>query len=151
MRPFRFRLERLLRLKLAEKRQCAVALGRARHELGRREEDLLQARQQREGVTSSYARLAGVASRPADWIIAQNALNTAHRRVLERQAAVSQAQAKVEEARLRLVEQSREVEVYQRLRRREWEEYSLEVRRAGQKEIDAVATEQFSRRTDASR
>jgi flagellar FliJ protein len=146
MKPFRFRLARLLRLKLAEKRQRAIALGRALHDLDSREAALAVAQRQRDEIVSTYARLADAPSRPADWTIAQNALVAAQRRINERRTAVQQAEAKVEEARLLLLEQSREVEVYQRLRRKEWEEYSRDVQRAEQKEIDAVAGERFAQK-----
>jgi len=147
MRPFRFRLARLLRLKLAEKRQRAIALGRAQHDLDSCEAALAAAQQQRDGIVTAYARLADAPSRPADWTIAQNALIASQRRINERRTTVQQAEAKVEEARLLLVEQAREVEVYQRLRRKEWEEYSRDVQRAEQKEIDALAGDRFAQRS----
>ncbi|MEW5701274.1 MAG: flagellar export protein FliJ [Candidatus Zixiibacteriota bacterium] len=145
MKPFHFRLQRLLRLKVAEKGQCALALGRSRHELGMREDELRAAEDRHGSMTESYLRLADKPSCPSDWILGRNALDAAHRRVQERQTAVQQAATRVEEARLRLVEQSREVEAYQRLRRKAWEEHNREVQRTVQKDIDATAGEKFTR------
>lgn len=149
MKPFRFRLARLLHLKDAEKKQRAAELAVEQGLLREREDDLGRAEVERENVQSLYGALSGRPAEARTWEGAQLALGAAKQHILRRQEAVRRAADQVEQARERLVQKAREFETLERLRLRLWREHTLEKLRFEQKENDEKAVTRFGR--DAAR
>lgn len=144
MKPFRFRLDRLRRLKEAEQQQRVLELGEARRLLERRETELNQAVERMEEAAIRYAELGTGSSSANDWQRAEAALKRDKLLALKAADIARKAAENVEVVRERLVAKSREVQVYVRLRRRKREQYELEMRRAEQKENDARAVERHT-------
>src|SRR3990172_2089647 len=126
MKPFRFRLARLMHLKQAEKKQRAVELAHEQGLMRECEAQLDDSRQECAVVAESYAALSERPSEARQWDGALLALGAAKREVLRRIDLVRRASERVEQARERLVQKSREAETLERLRQRRWREYALE-------------------------
>jgi len=148
MKPFRFRLARLLQLKLAEKKQRAIELAHEQQALRVREAELEDSHAQHAKVGCSYAALSTRATRASEWEGAVLALGAAELEISRRVGRVRQASDLVDQARERLVQKAREAETLDRLRQRRWREHVLEDLRAEQKENDAKAVTQFIRDRD---
>jgi flagellar export protein FliJ len=145
MKPFRFRLTRLMHLKQAEKKQRAAELAHEQMQLRARESELASAERQEDAVRESYAGLAGRPAKASAWEGALNALGAAKKHVHKRQDVVHRAAEQVDAARERLVQKAREFETLERLRLRQWREHQLENQRSEQKENDEKAVIRFSR------
>jgi flagellar export protein FliJ len=151
MKPFRFRLHRLLRLNEAERRQRAIALEQKNAALRAEEQHLARLQGDRRVVEDSYAQLPTALTRASDWTTAQNALVGAGRRIAAQSKTVADTAAEAEKVRITLIAKAREVETLRRLRRRRRKEYDLELRRDVQKQNDEKAIQRFARsRTVAS-
>lgn len=149
MKPFRFRLDRLRRLKEAEKTQRVLELAEARRHLEHLESDLNAAVARMSGAADRYAALSERPSRPGDWAGSQEALLREKHRAHKAAESAHKAAQVVEEVRERLIEQTREVQILSRLRRRKREQYDLDMRRAEQKQNDARALERYNLRENA--
>jgi flagellar FliJ protein len=145
MKPFRFRLRRLLRLNEAERRQRAIALEQKNAALRAEEQTLAQLQGARRAVENSYAQLSTVPTRASDWMTAQNALVGAGQRIAAQSKTVANTAAAAEQVRMTLIAKAQEVETLRRLRRRRRKEYDLELRREVQKENDEKAVQRFTR------
>ncbi len=144
MKPFRFRLTRVLQLNEAEQRQCAIALAQENNALGAEQQRLSLRIDQQDQVEQSYAGLAGRQTSVTDWVVAEHALSGAKTRVMKQSQAVKKAETQVEKARVVLVRKSSEVETLKRLRERKRKEYDVQFRRDEQKQIDEKAVERFA-------
>ena len=145
MKPFRFRLGRLLQIKQAEKKQRAAELARERHELFQKEAALADSQQERAQVQRSYAALTTRPARACEWDGAILALEASELEISRRLEIVRRAAEQVEQARERLIQKAREAETLDRLRQRQWREHTLENLRSEQKENDARAVTQYTR------
>ncbi len=145
MKPFRFRLARLLHLKQAEKKQCAAALAREQNELHKMETVLAEVRCHCTLIENSYGTLSTRVSNVREWSGAQLALEIAERHVATQVEAIRLAAQRVEDARDRLILKAREAETLERLRQRQWFDYNHERQREEQKENDAKAVDRFTR------
>jgi flagellar export protein FliJ len=148
MKPFRFRLARLLHLKHAEKKQRAAELAREQHELRRTESALADSREQCAKVQHSYAALSARPARACEWDGAVHALGAAELEISRRIDLVRRAGIQVELARERLIQKAREAETLDRLRQRQWSEHVHESLRSEQKDNDAKAVARFIRDRD---
>ncbi|MBD3297060.1 MAG: flagellar export protein FliJ [candidate division Zixibacteria bacterium] len=146
MRAFRFRLERLLHLREAEKQQCALELAEKRRLFDQEQRRLRQELRERERVTTSYRRLGRQASAAWSWNSARDAMRAAETRVANQAKTTKAALDEVDQARERLVEKSGEVESYVRLREKQREEHDLAARRAEQKVHDDTAVDRHLQR-----
>lgn len=144
MKPFRFRLQRLLRLMQGQKQQLVVALARAQTQADDARRAHIAAQTLAFSVADAYLRLREKPATASDWETARDALNAARGRVDQHAVTVRKADALVEEARERLVDHSRQVEVYERLRLRRLREHEIDSRRTDQKGLDAVAIDQHA-------
>jgi len=149
MKPFRFRLARLLQLKRAEKKQRAIELAHELHELHKKESALAESREERAEVQRSYAALSARPARASEWDGAVLALGAAELGISRRTDLVRRAGVQVEQARERLILKAREAETLERLRQRQWSEHVRESLRSEQKENDAKAVAQFIRDRDS--
>ncbi|HUU46576.1 MAG TPA: flagellar export protein FliJ [Acidobacteriota bacterium] len=147
MKQFHFRLERLLRLKESERRQRVTALAEKRRCLDECEEALVAAQRAFDTLRESYISEAGRPTSPAILMMAQYAMTAAQRRITERAEAVGTATGEVEQARDHLIEKSREVDILERLRRKQWEEHTRDENRRDQNQIDAIAVQQYALRS----
>jgi flagellar export protein FliJ len=151
MKPFRFRLDRLRRLKEAEQRQQVLEMATARRQLEQRELEFNDAVARMDETTERYAKLGSGASNVSDWLRTESALKRQKALAFRAAEAAHKAAVGVEEVRERLIAKSREVEVYARLRRRKREQHDLEMRRAEQKDNDARALERHAQLKAESR
>ena len=145
MKPFRFRLQRLLHLGEGEKKQLASEMAVRRSELEEAEAACATQEQIQQRAEESYARLSVEGGPASGWIGAQLSIHAASRQVKRGEDAIRAAMIKLEEARERLVEKSREVETYVRLRQRRLEEHHDESLRQAQKVLDEVANVRSAR------
>ena len=148
MRPFRFRLERILHLGESQKQQLAVELAARGRELDRVEDELRNQQETQAIAMAAREQLSGQGGLAAAWTGAQLALASAVRQVRKAEDGVRSASLKVEESRDRLIEQSREVETYSRLCQRRREEHRDETLRLAQRDIDEVANTRRTRNSD---
>jgi flagellar export protein FliJ len=144
MRRFHFRLERLLHLRESERQQQVVNLAELRRQLRDCERKLENARAEFEELQNSYRSAQAQKTSPEMLMTVQYALAVAQHSIDERAEAVHRAQDEVEAAREQLVAKSREVDIVQRLRRNQWEEFSISEGRREQGRIDATAVQQFA-------
>jgi len=152
MRAFRFRLARLLHLREAEKRQRASELAVKRQIFDRQQQVLREELSIREETTGSYRDLKQRPTTAASWATARDSVRLAELRVARQATVTRESLAEVDRARDRLVEKSREVESYHRLRERQRAEHDTEARREEQKELDEMAIQRFheQRRDEAA-
>ena len=150
MRRFHFRLERLLRLKESERRQNVATLAEKKRSLEEREEALTSAHRAYDYLQESYAAVAAQPTSPAILMMAQYAMTAAQRHIADRRRAADSANVEVERARDLLIEKSREVDILERLRCKQWEEHVHEEGRRDQIQIDAIAVQQHVLRRQPS-
>lgn len=152
MRAFRFRLARLLHLREAEKRQRASELAVKRQEFDHQQQILREELREREATTGSYRDLKRHPASAASWASARDAVRLAEVRVARQATVTRETLAEVDRARDRLIEKSREVESYHRLRERQRAEHDTEARREEQKGLDEMAVQRFheQRRDEAA-
>jgi len=144
MRAFHFRLARLLHLREAEKRQRALELAQKRQKFDEEQRALREELHRREETTGSYRGLSRRPAAAAFWLGAKDAMRLCELRVA-RQANVTRAALDaVDHARDLLVEKSREVETYHRLRTRQQAEHEQAAHHEEQKGHDEVATQRFN-------
>ncbi|GAB4317244.1 MAG: hypothetical protein Kow0074_05730 [Candidatus Zixiibacteriota bacterium] len=145
MRAFRFRLERLLNLREAEKQQCALELAECRRRFDQEQEQLREQLRERERVTMLYRLLGRQSVSAWSWTSTRDALRAAEIRVAEQAKVTKQALDEVDRARDRLMEKAGEVERYVRLREKQRQEHAIAVLRAEQKVHDDTAVDRHLR------
>jgi flagellar FliJ protein len=148
---FRFRLETLLRLRIAERDQRRAELAKAirAEELLREEEAKLQAQQAKAVERSRQLKSPGAAN--------VDALMQTHRYEVvlatqRRQLAsqLSQVQAETNRRRLVLVEADRQVRVLEKLRERQAAVYRQQAERQAAKQFDEMAGVAYARRREVA-
>jgi flagellar protein FliJ len=149
---FRFRLETLLRLRIAERDQRRADLAKAlrAEELLRGEERGLQA-QQTDAVERTR-QLKGPGAADVDALLRSHRYEvvlTAQRKQLALQ--ITQVEAEIERRRLAVVEADRAVRVLEKLRERQQAAWRLEADRLEMKQLDETAHLGYLRRQEVLR
>jgi flagellar FliJ protein len=150
MTNYKFRLETLLRLRIAERDQRRADLAKAlRAEEMLRAEDQAVERQQAAAAEESR-RLKSPGSADVDALLQTHRFElalTTQRRTLASQ--IAQVQAEAERRRLALVEADRQVRVLEKLRARQAAAHRRESERLDVKQFDELAAQAFVRRQEA--
>jgi flagellar FliJ protein len=147
---FRFRLETLLRLRLAERDQRRAELAKAlrAEELLRAEERALEGQQIEAAEHSRRLKSPGTAN--VDSLLEMHRYEVvlaAQRRQLKQQ--IVQVEAETERRRQALVEADRQLRVLEKLRQRQAAVWKRETERQEVKQFDELASVGFSRRQEA--
>jgi flagellar FliJ protein len=147
---FRFRLETLLRLRLAERDQRRAELAKAlrAEELLHGEERTLEDRQIEAAARSRQLKLPGAAN--VDALLETHRYEivlAAQRRQLKQQ--ISQVEAETERRRQALVEADRQLRVLEKLRERQAAAWNKAAERQEVKQFDEMAVVGYSRRREA--
>jgi len=150
MNTFRFRLETLLRLRLAERDQRRTELAKAlrAEELLRGEERALEGRQIEAAARSRQLKSPGAAN--VDALLETHRYEvvlTAQRRQLKQQ--IAQVEAETERRRQALVEADRQLRVLEKLRERQAAAWKKENERQEVKQLDELAIVGYGRRQEA--
>jgi flagellar protein FliJ len=150
MTAFKFRLETLLRLRIAERDQRRADLAKAlrAEEMLRTEDQLLVQKQAAAAEESRQLKLPGAAD--VDALLQTHRFELAlitQRRTLASQ--IAQVQAEAERRRLALVEADRQVRVLEKLRERQAAAHRRAAERLDVKQFDELATQAFVRRQEA--
>lgn len=150
MNMFRFRLETLLRLRLAERDQRRTELAKAlrAEELLRGEERTLEGRQIEATARSRQLKSPGAAN--VDALLETHRYEvvlTAQRRQLKQQ--ITQVEAETERRRQGLVEADRQLRVLEKLRERQAAAWKKENERQEVKQFDELAIVGYGRRQEA--
>lgn len=150
MLPFHFRLETLLRLRIAERDQRRADLAKAlRAEEMLRAED--QAVERQQAAAAQQARqLKSPGAADVDALLEMHRFEltlTTQRRTLASQ--IAQVQAEADRRRQVLVEADRQVRVLEKLRERQAAVHRHESERLEIKQFDELATQGFVRRREA--
>ena len=150
MPPFHFRLETLLRLRIAERDQRRADLAKAlrAEEMLRAEDQALS--QKQAGAAEESRRLKSPGAADVDALLQTHRFElalTTQRRTLA--AQIAQVQAEAERRRLTLVEADRQVRVLEKLRERQADAHRRETERLDVKQFDELATQAFVRRQEA--
>jgi len=136
---FRFRLESLLRVRVAleeeAKRRLAVAI-LARDRAAARVAELREA--QREALDSRRTGLNEAVDLDR-WRATERFLLVVERRIAEAEVAVAQAEARVAEARQALLKAHQDQLILQRLKERRQEQHALELLHEETREMDEIA------------
>jgi flagellar FliJ protein len=148
---FRFRLETLLRLRLAERDQRRTDLAKAlrAEELLRGEEQTLEGRQIEAAARSRQLKSPGAAN--VDALLETHRYEVvlaAQRRQLKQQ--IAQVETETERRRQALVEADRQVRVLEKLRERRVAAWKKENERQEVKQFDELAIVGYGRRQEAS-
>lgn len=147
---FRFRLETLLRLRLAERDQRRADLAKAlrAEELLRGEERTLEEQQLAAASRARDLKSPGAAN--VDALLDTHRYEivlAAQRRQLKQQLA--QVEAETERRRLAVVEADRQLRVLEKLRQRQAAAWRKEAERQETKQFDEIAVVGFARRQEA--
>jgi flagellar protein FliJ len=150
MTAFKFRLETLLRLRVAERDQRRNDLAKAlrAEEMLRAEDQALAQKQAATAEESRRLKLPGSAD--VDALLQTHRFElalTTQRRTLASQ--IVQVQAEAERRRLALVEADRQVRVLEKLRERQAAAHRREAERLDVKQFDELAAQAFVRRQEA--
>jgi flagellar FliJ protein len=150
MNMFRFRLETLLRLRLAERDQRRTELAKAlrAEELLRGEERTLEGRQIEAAARSRQLKSPGAAN--VDALLETHRYEvvlTAQRRQLKQQ--IAQVEAETERRRQAVVEADRQLRVLEKLRERQAAAWKKENERQEVKQFDELAIVGYGRRQEA--
>jgi flagellar protein FliJ len=150
MTAFKFRLETLLRLRVAERDQRRNDLAKAlrAEEMLRAEDQALAQKQAATAEESRRLKLPGSAD--VDALLQTHRFElalTTQRRMLASQ--IVQVQAEAERRRLALVEADRQVRVLEKLRERQAAAHRREAERLDVKQFDELAAQAFVRRQEA--
>ncbi|MFQ5653204.1 MAG: flagellar export protein FliJ [Planctomycetota bacterium] len=139
MRPFRFRLEGLLRIRRVEESRRLI-------ELKKRQRELLDMRAEIEALATerdrTMERLRGLEEgilRIEEVLPHRRYLNTLHNRTVEKSALLEGLRSHVKAAQEALDRASRERKAIERLRERSLEEHRNEERREEGRELDELA------------
>jgi flagellar export protein FliJ len=144
MKRFRFRLDRLLHLREAERRQEEVALAREQQLVNAREEELAASHREFGRSQGAHRDLMNSATSSELLMTGQFALDAAEGRIAACGEALRLAQEAFEVVRERLIERSQAVDILDRLRRKRRQEHDLVEGRADQNRIDAMAVQQYA-------
>jgi flagellar FliJ protein len=150
MPGFQFRLETLLRLRIAERDQRRADLAKAlrAEEMLRAEDQALERQQAATAEESRQLKSPGAADVDALLQIHRFELAlTTQRRTLASQ--IAQVQAEADRRRLLLVEADRQVRVLEKLRERQAAAHRRDAERLEVKQFDELATQAFVRRREA--
>ncbi len=147
---FRFRLETLLRLRLAERDQRRAELAKAlrAEELLRGEERTLEGQQSEAATRSRQLKSPGAAN--VDALLETHRYEivlAAQRRQLKQQ--IAQVEAETERRRQALVEADRQVRVLEKLRERQAAAWTKAAQRQEVKQFDELAIVGYGRRQEA--
>jgi flagellar FliJ protein len=150
MNMFRFRLETLLRLRLAERDQRRAELAKAlrAEELLRAEDRALEGQQMDAAAHSRLLKSPGAAN--VDALLETHRYEVvlaAQRRQLKQQ--IAQVEAETERRRQVLVEADRQLRVLEKLRERQAAAWRKETQRQEVKQYDELAMVGYSRRQEA--
>jgi len=150
MNMFRFRLETLLRLRLAERDQRRAELAKAlrAEELLRAEDRALGGQQMEAAARSRRLKSPGAAN--VDALLETHRYEVvlaAQRRQLKQQ--IAQVEAETERRRQALVEADRQLRVFEKLRERQAAVWRKETQRQEAKQFDELAMVGYSRRQEA--
>ena len=144
---FTFRLQTLLRLRVADRDERRADLAKAR----RAEETLTrqagQLQDERRQTAELSRRLASPGQGDIDRLLASHRYELVLKSQAHQLAAqIKQVQAEVERRRLVLVEADRQVRVLEKLREKQRADYELQQARRAQQQLDEQAILGFSRR-----
>ena len=144
MKPFRFRLERLLELRRKQEEAAAMALSEARRETARRRRRVeeLQAKLRETDAIRLDAQLKG------DWPEVFGADRAGKRIQLDLEdanARVVESLEAEERARLEVVERMRAREIVDKLKEKAKESYDKEVSAVEQKTTDDITNSRYGR------
>jgi len=148
---FRFRLETLLRLRLAERDQRRAELANAlrAEELLRGEERTLEDQQIEAAARSRQLKSPGAANVDALLEIHRyEAVLAAQRRLLKQQ--IAQVEVETERRRQALVEADRQLRVLEKLRERQADIWKKETEREAVKQFDELAIIGYGRQREAA-
>jgi|SRR3954469_9238856 flagellar FliJ protein len=148
---FRFRLETLLRLRLAERDQRRAELAKAlrAEELLRGEERTLEDQQIEAAARSRQLKSPGAANVDALLEIHRyEAVLAAQRRLLKQQ--IAQVEVETERRRQALVEADRQLRVLEKLRERQADIWKKETEREAVKQFDELAIIGYGRQREAA-
>ena len=150
MTDFKFRLETLLRLRIAERDQRRADLAKAlgAEEMLRAEDQAIERKQVAAAEESRRLKSPGAAD--VDALLQTHRFElaiTTQRRTLASQ--IAQVQAEAERRRLAVVEADRQVRVLEKLRERQAAAHRHEAERLDVKQFDELATQAFVRRQEA--
>ncbi len=148
---FRFRLETLLRLRLAERDQRRAELAKAlrAEELLRGEERTLEDQQIEAAARSRQLKSPGAANVDALLEIHRyEAVLAAQRQLLKQQ--IAQVEVETERRRQALVEADRQLRVLEKLRERQADIWKKETEREAVKQFDELAIIGYGRQREAA-
>ena len=144
MRRFRFRLDRVLHLREAERSQEVVALAHEQQLVNARRSELEASRQEYVRLQHQYRDLMNRATSSEILMTSQHASEASQGRIATCVEALRKAEAAFEVVRERLIERSKAVDILDRLRLRRLQEHEYTEGRADQNRIDAIAVQQYA-------
>jgi flagellar FliJ protein len=152
MSAFRFRLETLLRLRMAERDQRRADLAKALRAEQVLLQDLRQVESEQTDISVALRERSEPGAADVDALLRTNryqlVLKSRHQHL---QSQLTQVRAESERRRLALVEADRQVRVLEKLRERQQVAHRTRQQQLEVKQLDEVAAIAYSRREEATR
>ena len=147
MKKFQFRLQRLLDIREAKKKEVqnelAKVLSIQNREKQRQEEYRKSIIEQHEKFNN---RMKGGRFSYSDALMFERYIDFAHRVIISQQEKIDSMEPEIQKVRERLVEASKHLKVVEKLKERQWNEYQYELNREIFKENDDTNQKIFLKR-----
>lgn len=146
MKAFRFRLQTKLEICIRQEQIAWEEMQRCLREQNLLQEQL-QRREQRLAAMEEEIRQDSLKAKGFQVLLLKREfIPVLMMQIEQAQHDLSQAEARVEDARLQLIERKRETTTLEKLKERAWQDYLLELQREEQKIIDEIANNNHFRK-----
>ena len=146
MKAFRFRLEKVRRIRETQRRQSQAQFMETQRLLAAQIRQLAKVQRERQRAECMYSASAHGETRAGNILGARYYLAATEGRVAAQKENVATAEQKVEESRVDLIEKTKDKKILDRLRERCLAEHTINAQREKQKQIDETARQNYFRR-----